>query len=276
MGATILEKFWHKTLKQPFYLRRTIDHGSGQPVILLHGIGRTGHVWNHLVEQLSDQPYRVVAFDLLGFGASPRPSWLDYSADDHAKAVIASIQRIGASQKVIIVGHSMGCLVAVRIARLRPDLVKHLILFEMPLNDGLPDKKRYRLRLDLYYKIFEKLKTVDFTYNSKKARLLERLAKRVIGFEITPESWRPFVKSLENTIVNQTTTEDIAGLDLSMDVVYGTRDILVMPGKPELFVGRESNINTYTVRAGHIISTKASKVLAERVRAADHHKNVLG
>src|SRR5437764_5763869 len=124
-------KYWHQLLRQPYRLARTVDQGSGRTVVLLHGIGRSGAVWQHVVEQLDGKPYRLVAYDLLGFGKSPKPDWAEYNVDDHARAVIASLLQLKPGEPVIIVGHSMGSLVAVRVARLRQDLVQHMVIYEM-------------------------------------------------------------------------------------------------------------------------------------------------
>jgi pimeloyl-ACP methyl ester carboxylesterase len=237
--------------------------------VLLHGIGRSGRVWQHVVEQLLPNGRRVVAFDLLGFGASPRPDWLDYSVDDHARSVIVSIEKLRFGEPAVIVGHSMGCLVAVRVARLRPDLVRHLVLYEMPLYEGLPEKRRYRLRTDLYFKFYKRLMLYRPDFTPANVRSFRRLAQRIVGLEVTAESWRPFVKSLENTIMKQTTAADIKALDIPMDVIYGAYDMLVIRGKPQQFFGDSSErITAHTIKARHIISVKASRFIVARVEAA--------
>jgi len=250
-------------------LAPVVDAGAGSPVVLLHGIGRSGEVWQNVVEQLLPLNHRVVAFDLLGFGASPKPIWPRYDADDHAKAVIASIEAVGFDRPVVLVGHSMGCLVAVRVTRLRPDLVKHLVLYEMPLYKGLPGKLRYRLRLDMYRRFHEWVINYQPTFGDETICRSERLARKIVGFEVTPESWTPFVRSLENTIMHQTTDEDIKQLDVPMDAIYGSLDIFVIRGQPARMLGAEMpNVATHTVRARHEISPKASAFIVARVEAA--------
>jgi pimeloyl-ACP methyl ester carboxylesterase len=252
-------------------LARTIDEGQGAPIVLLHGIGRTGRVWRHVVELLRSSPYpcRVVAFDLLGFGASPKPDWVAYGVDDHAQAVIASLERLKAGEPMVLVGHSMGCLVAVRVARLRPDLVRNLILFEMPLYEGLPEKRRYRLRLNLYFRFYQRLMRYEPTFNPENARLAERLANRIVGFQVAADSWQPFVKSLQNTIMTQSAADDIKHLSMPMEVIYGTLDMLVIRGQPQQIFGVDSDsITAHTIRARHSISMKSSRFLVERVLAA--------
>jgi pimeloyl-ACP methyl ester carboxylesterase len=266
---TVLDRFWHQRLGRPYRLARSIDQGSGTPVVLLHGIGRSAMVWQVVAKQLAALPCRVVAFDLLGFGGSPKPSWPEYDIDDHAQAVITAIEDLKAELPVILVGHSMGCLVAVHVAKLRPDLVRHLVLYEMPLYNGLPEKRHYRFRLNLYAKFFKQIMAMEPTFNPQTARLSERLATRIAGFEVTRDTWQPFVKSLRNTILAQNTAEDIKQLPMPMDVIYGRLDMFVIRGKPQHIFGSDAtNIKAHTIRARHVITERAARFLVERVGAA--------
>lgn len=270
MAIEIFDRFWHRTLGRPYRLARPFDIGHGSPVVLLHGIGRTGQVWERVVEQLRPLDVRITAFDLLGFGASPKPAWPLYDIDDHARAVIASLERLGSSEPAVLVGHSMGCLVAVRVARLRPDLVRHLVLYEMPLYDGLPGKRIHRLRLNLYGRFYRYVTRYQPTFDAEtRVRLTERLARRIVGFEVLEETWQPFVKSLEHTIMQQTAAEDIKAVAVPMDVIYGTLDMFVIRGKPQEFIGEDAgHVRDHAIRERHVISRKASRFIADRVRLA--------
>jgi cis-3-alkyl-4-acyloxetan-2-one decarboxylase len=273
MASAFWDKLWHRQLGRPYRLAKTFETGSGQTVVLLHGIGRTGQVWQHVVEQLRDKQYRAVAFDLLGFGRSPKPGWSEYTVDDHASAVIASLTKLRHDEPVIIVGHSMGCLVAVRVARRRPDLVKHMVLYEMPLYEGLPQKRLYQTRLKLYFGLYEKIVQYQPTFNKETAKLAEKLAVRVAGFEVSRQSWLPFTKSLQNTIMKQQTMQDLKHISIPIDVIYGSFDMLVIRGKPQETFG-SSTIAAHTVRARHTISVKASRFIVQRIEAAEHPETV--
>jgi pimeloyl-ACP methyl ester carboxylesterase len=265
----LFDRLWHQQLKRPYRLAKIVDTGHGQPVVLLHGIGRSGRVWQHLVEQMAHLQYRIVAFDLLGFGASPKPDWKAYTVDDQAEAVIASLGRLRLKQPVILVGHSMGCLVAVRVARLRPELVRHLVLYEMPLYEGLPEKRHYKLRINLYYRLYQMITRYQPVFDPANLRRTQKLARKIIGFEVSEATWQPFVKSLQNTIMKQTAAEDIKHLPMPMDVIYGTWDMLVIRGRPQKIFGSDlTNISAHNIRARHVISAKASHFIVQRIIAA--------
>jgi pimeloyl-ACP methyl ester carboxylesterase len=270
------DRLWHQRLGRPYRLARPVDVQSGIPIVLLHGIGRSSIVWNFLIGALSHKPYHVVAFDLLGFGKSPKPKWPSYNVDDHASAVIYSMKAEGIKRPAILVGHSMGCLVAVRVAELRPDLVKHLVLYEMPLYAGLPEKRRYQMRLKLYSTLYARVIKYQPTFDANNRPFAERIAERLRLPKLNSETWLPFIRSLENTILKQTTALDIKKIKVPMDVIYGSRDMFVIRGEVRNIFGTDAtNITAHTIKAGHTISVEASAFIAERINSAVEGRSAL-
>ncbi len=252
-------------------MAKPIDVGSGQLVVLLHGIGRNGQTWQYLSEALADQPVRIVAFDLLGFGESPKPDWLDYTVDDHVAAVVHSIKRLQPVGPCIIVGHSMGCLIAVRLAAKRPDLVKNLLLYQMPLLKGLPNKRSYRLRLNVYQRLYERILQYQPEAIHSRPKLRERFVHRYISKGIDADSWQAYVNSLTNTVYEQTAPEDIPRVTAPMDVIYGSLDLLVIRGTIKHIHHRSHSEKlpvVHTILASHRITKRASRFLAERIMSA--------
>jgi pimeloyl-ACP methyl ester carboxylesterase len=270
MMNTSWDTFWHKWLKRPYQLAKPIDSGQGTPVIMLHGIGRYAQVWQPLAEQLSGEPFRCVGFDLLGFGRSPKPHWKRYDVEDHAESVIASIEKLSLNQPIILVGHSLGALVAVHIAALRPELVKHLVLYEMPLFAGLPGQRRYRLRMNLYAKIYQQLARVDVSETPEERKRAQRIIEHTFSTKLDKATWPAYVKSLENAIVKQKTAQEVSRLPMPMDVVFGLRDRLVIRGKTQALFGKDvKHVIAHTIDEGHRVTESAAAFLAERIRAAD-------
>ena len=257
---------------RPYRLNRVTDAGSkaAQTVVLLHGLGRSGQVWEFLAGKLHGTgKFRVVVFDLLGFGRSPKPVWMKYTVDDHAHAVAASLRAARPKGPVILVGHSMGCLVAVRVARLYPELVRHLVLYEMPLYAGLPESKLLKLRLNLYFNLYERITQIRPIFSGPGKGRAQRLAERIAGFTLSDETWKPFVKSLKHTIMEQTTHEDLKLVRVPIDVIYGSRDQLVFRGETKLIFGADvKNVTAHTIKESHRISPAASDFLADRIRSA--------
>ncbi|MDB5176178.1 MAG: esterase [Candidatus Saccharibacteria bacterium] len=265
---TVSEYLKYRVLRRPLRLHRGTDTGKGPLVVLLHGIGQSHVVWQPLVPMFSRDNCRVVGFDLLGFGESPIPDWLDYTVDDHVDALLASIKKLRPTQPIILVGHSMGCLIAVRLAYRRPDLVKHLVLYEMPIYEGLPNKRRYRWRVDAYRTLYDQISAMQPVAKGKQG-LAQALVQKVTGQQIDAASWQPYVKSLKNTIVKQNAAAEIVQLKMPIDVLFGRRDMLVIRGKVQQIFGTDTgHISAHTIRERHRVTQRASLFIYERVRAA--------
>jgi hypothetical protein len=138
----------------------------------------------------------------------------------------------------------------------------------MPLYEGLPEKRSYRLRTNLYFKLYEKIMEYQPAFDETNMHRAEKLARKIVGFEVTRDSWTPFIKSLKNTVMQQTAAEDIKQLDMPMEVIYGRLDMLVIRGQPQQIFGEDTKVMAHTVRARHEISPRASLFLTERIIAA--------
>jgi pimeloyl-ACP methyl ester carboxylesterase len=105
-----------------------VDHGTGTPVILLHGNGSMvgDFISSGIVEQLG-RGYRVVAFDRPGFGYSERPSTRKWCAVEQAKLLVRAWQLLDITQPVVV-GHSWGSLVALAAALEAESRIKGLVL----------------------------------------------------------------------------------------------------------------------------------------------------
>jgi hypothetical protein len=107
------------------------------------------------------------------------------------------------------------------------------------------------------------------TFDGSSTKLSDRLAQKFTDLEIDRVSWLPYVRSLQNTIYEQTTPEDIPELNVPMDAIYGSFDMLVIGGTVKYVSGKASDsLHVHTVRASHRISKKASLFLKQRIMAA--------
>ncbi len=82
------------------------DHGSGRPVVLIHGWPLSGRSWEPQVPALVDAGYRVIAYDRRGFGASSQP-WSGYDYDTFTADLDALLSELDLGE-VTLVGFSMG------------------------------------------------------------------------------------------------------------------------------------------------------------------------
>ncbi len=79
--------------------------GSGETVILVHGITTYSFIWQDVAPLLED--YDVIAIDLLGCGESDMPLDVSYAIQDHADRLYEFVQALGI-EKFHLVGHDLG------------------------------------------------------------------------------------------------------------------------------------------------------------------------
>jgi non-heme chloroperoxidase len=82
------------------------DHGSGMPVVLIHGYPLSGRAWDKQVPALLEDGRRVITYDRRGFGKSSQPT-AGYDYDTFAADLNALMQALDL-REVTLVGHSMG------------------------------------------------------------------------------------------------------------------------------------------------------------------------
>lgn len=115
------------------------SESNGGTIVLLHGRNFSGNYWEQTIRALSIAGFRVIVPDQVGFGKSSKPD-LPYSLDLLAMNTVRLLNALNINN-VDVVGHSMGGMLAVRLARLYPTRVQKLVL-EAPV--GLED---YRLKV---------------------------------------------------------------------------------------------------------------------------------
>jgi cis-3-alkyl-4-acyloxetan-2-one decarboxylase len=238
--------------------------------VLLHGVGASGDVWFSLVKQLradsanNKTQWQVIVPDLLGFGDSPKPQWNQYTVDDHAKAVVATLKKEKVKGPVTIVGHSMGCLVAVHIAATNPKLVKQLVLYEPPLYADNPEFRKHIKRREYYFALYEFIAAhpqLAFT----QAQLFWRIAKRIVGLNLTEEMWTPFERSLRNTIMQQTAYRELHNIKIPTAIIHGRLDLIVARTELRKMFRANKHITWYTVTDFHGISARSARFLAKLI-----------
>ena len=128
------------------HVRRVVDPVA-PPILLLHGLGVTGSVWQAFGRRLLPH-FAAVAPDLRGHGASNAPP-SGYEPPDYAADLAEMLDAIIDEPPLPVVGHSLGALVALDLAYGWPELVDRVVLLDPPLDPGMgnpevPDV--YRLR----------------------------------------------------------------------------------------------------------------------------------
>ncbi|GAA4863540.1 alpha/beta hydrolase [Kitasatospora terrestris] len=106
------------------------------PALFVHGLGGSSDNWHELMQELSGE-VAGEAVDLPGFGYSAPPADGNLSVSGHVRAVIGYLEASGRGP-VHLFGNSLGGAVSVRLAALRPDLVRSLTLISPALPELPP------------------------------------------------------------------------------------------------------------------------------------------
>lgn len=249
----MFDSLLHRWLRVPYALNVRYNQKPKKPratVLFIHGIGNNGDVWQDVIKELP-KDIRVITIDLLGFGHSPRPKWAMYNAKTQANAVLATFLKLRITSKVIVVGHSLGALVAIEMAKRYPLLIDSLILCSPPLYDTSDTKNKILPRSDRLlrklYKTAQK-RPDDFVRLSAFAMKYGLINK---SFNVTSENVDSYMAALESTIVNQTSYDDAYSLQTKTHIIRGTLDPFVVTSNLKKLTKSNDNIEMTSIIAGH-------------------------
>ncbi len=105
---------------------------DGPVVILLHGFPEFRHGWRKQIGPLAEHGFRVVVPDQRGYNESSKPRRVrDYAMRHLVADVLCIIQQLG-RERVFLVGHDWGALVAWSVAASHPEKVERLVIINVP------------------------------------------------------------------------------------------------------------------------------------------------
>jgi pimeloyl-ACP methyl ester carboxylesterase len=110
-------------------------------IVLVHGGAAHSRWWDHIAPLLA-HGWRVVAMDLSGHGDSGRRD--RYSLDIWAREVLAVVTDAGTAASTVVVGHSMGGLVTLRLAALAGSQIAGAVAVDSPIRDMAPEDREAR------------------------------------------------------------------------------------------------------------------------------------
>lgn len=241
------------------------DEGSGPVVVLIHGIASSSVTFEKLVPMLVGS-HRVISIDLLGFGESPSPEDATYTLEEHVGALERTIDSLALREKFVLVGHSMGSLIASRYAALHGRRLSKVVLVSPPVYvapEAIGDR-RDRTAMGLYLKAYEYLRS-NKGFTIRNAAMLAKVSPIKNVLEVSERNWTAFVLSLENLIESQTTISDLAAVRVPIEVIYGTLDPFLTPGGLRI-VEQMRGVTVHKVEANdHIIRTRLARVVAAAI-----------
>jgi pimeloyl-ACP methyl ester carboxylesterase len=229
------------------YAERGERRAASWPFLLIHGAGASSAIWMMVMARLG-RASRAVAIDLPGHGPSPgfedqpQPAIADYC---RAAGELAALTELGRS---VLIGHSMGALVAMEAALAWPDKVAGLVLCaaapQLPVSRDL-------------------MSVIDQDY----AHFPAWLAERVLSASAKPALRRAFVAAgiVAPQAVTRADFHAIAGADLSARVAGIRCPVVWLDGADDAIVaerGERPGVIERLPGVGHLVPLEAPAAVA--------------
>jgi pimeloyl-ACP methyl ester carboxylesterase len=128
------------------------DRGGGDPVVFLHGTPSHAYIWRKVIPAVEAQGYRVITYDLLGYGHSERPVDRDTSVAGQAALLEQLLEHFGV-ERFALAAHDIGGAIAQTFATEHPERLKALMLLDTVSYDSWPSetwREIIRNHLDTY------------------------------------------------------------------------------------------------------------------------------
>ncbi len=196
-------------------------HGSGFPLVLVHGLGGTGAaIWKKQVAELA-QDFTVILYDLRGCGrsgTSPGPYTLrDFVDDLHMLAESLRLDRVA------LMGHSFGGSIVLAYAAARPERVTAVVAAGGPAE--FPEQTREALRA--------RAETVEASGMGAVAEAVATAGMAPSFREAHPDEFRAYVDLLlaNDPFAYAATCRAVADLDISADLERISAPVLLVAGE---------------------------------------------
>lgn len=211
--------------------------------------------------------HQIITIDLLGFGQSPKPNTA-YTYKEHVAAVRQSLEVLHLDTPFTLIGHSTGALIALRYARLFPDNVKTLQLFNPPI---FTDEKQALATYKASGHHYRGLLLSKYRHLYWKAlNLLPRNLSRTRSELNLADALRASRPAREGTFKNVITASEFFS-----DLQQIPQETLLVIGKRDRPIYQEnirahtlpSNVNVQLVKTAHHTLVRAPRLSEQLIRA---------
>lgn len=244
-----------------YRLYRQLKQGVGSPLAFIHGLGSSGRYWRPVFEKLPID-VKASSYDLLGFGESPKPEPFSYSTEAQAKALYRTLRWHYPFRRVVLVGHSMGGLIALEFAKRYPNKIKALVLTNVPI---LLKPDHHKIVAHRYAEVSDRLRNELHTrgyramHQSKvvSKHLLPRYAKYKLDqpefnkYDLEHISEYAYAQSIKHVIENQAVLARANTVAVPTLIICGKRDKVVIERNAQTLVSTMPHAKLLEVNASH-------------------------
>lgn len=243
------------------------------PVLFIAGFVGSRRSWNADFHSL-ERHFRLVLIDTLGFGESPKPE-IDYSVEDHVHAIRDTLLAHGIGP-THIVGHSMGCLLALAFASSHPEQVCRMGLLALPYfaneaeaRNTIRNESLFNKWLAMDTPLAKAACTVMCTLRPVLrpiAPYLVRHVPDVVARDVLAHNWSSYSRTLGNVVFRGESPRWLEAVRAQMLLIHGTRDRTAPFANVEP-LARRPNVRLVPLDADHGLIFSHSQWLAGRLAA---------
>lgn len=205
--------------------------GRGRPVLFLHGWMGSWRYWFPTIEQV-EAKYRAYSFDFWGFGESRRKSTPE-SIQNYSRQVIRFLDALGID-KVLLVGHSMGGMVALKTALDYPARIASVVTVGAPI---VGSSLSWFLKMTCYQPVANTFANTPWLRRFLFRHFLGETSDPAVH-EILDDSLKSSAVTLQRSIASMLRTDlrpELSRLTTPALIVHGGRDEIVNPNQVDLF-----------------------------------------
>lgn len=226
----------HKTVQIPGFDIAYLDGGSGEPLVMVHGIGADKDNWSQVMPFLRGTG-RLIALDLPGFGESSKPADADYSIGTQADRLGQFLDALQLP-RAHFAGNSMGGAVVLEFARRHPERVESLWLLDPAGVGSAKESEMFRAyREDGKFLLFSKTPD-DFAHVMSLVMSKPPALPYSVTHELAIAAAHNY--DLHTRIFRDLTAEvphleqDVTGLATPTLIVWGQQDRVLDPSGAEI------------------------------------------
>ncbi|MDE0805392.1 MAG: alpha/beta fold hydrolase [Acidimicrobiales bacterium] len=202
--------------------------GAGAPVVLVHGLGASSRYWEPVIDHLA-QSHRTIAVDLLGFGRSPKPGTASYDIGCHVDALAPHVPAGS-----VVVAHSTGASIALRLATRHPDRVAGLVLVAPPAH---PDSSAARAqiselgtfaRLTAHQRLMARVLCETMCMlrplAAAGAPVILRDVPARVAIDGALHTWPSYSRTLQRVVIDHRIDDDLRTVAVPTRILIGAKD----------------------------------------------------
>ncbi|MBW2621649.1 MAG: alpha/beta fold hydrolase [Deltaproteobacteria bacterium] len=252
-----------------------VEHGSGDPVLMLHGEPTWGYLYRRMIPPLAEKG-RVIVPDLIGFGRSDKPTADNaYSYKSYVRWMKKFIEALNL-ERITLICQDWGGLIGLRVLARMPERFQRVV----PMNTGLPDGGRMSPAFNAWRLLSQRMTEFDLS------RFMRQPVQRTLTDDEAAAYAAPFPSKEYQTAAltfprlvptredhpgaydNRLAIEKLKELDIPTLLIVGEKDAVTGEILKDLRHVFKNVSETVSFKdAGHFIQEDAGEQVAEKISA---------